>query len=89
MVYGMRTGISWSTGMLIGIIITLIIFPDDEISLHGSCPYDEIGLLEKETSNEQWEVIVKKIATTQSNTQSQNGKVICYVTKFFNYLVDH
>lgn len=85
MVYGVRTGISLAFGLVIGVVLSLILFPSDEAVTPGLCPDVESPSLEEEPSSEHWEVIIKKATTTSNNAQSQSGKVDFYPFLLVNY----
>ncbi|CAG9539830.1 unnamed protein product [Cercopithifilaria johnstoni] len=68
MVHGVRTGISLTSGLVLGIFLSVLLFLPDELITPGT-PNEEL-------SSEHWEVIIKKAATTTTNGHSQTRKVV-------------
>ncbi|VDK78310.1 unnamed protein product [Litomosoides sigmodontis] len=68
MVHGVRTGVSLTSGLVLGVLLSVVLFLPDELIPPGT-PDEEL-------SSEHWEVIIKKAAATTTNAQSQTRKVV-------------
>ncbi|MCP9259614.1 Chondroitin N-acetylgalactosaminyltransferase [Dirofilaria immitis] len=68
MVHGVRASISFTSGLVFGVLLSVLLFlPDELIELRKS---------DEEPSTDHWEVIIKKAAVTTTNGQSQIRKII-------------
>uniref|UniRef100_A0AAF5PPR1 Hexosyltransferase n=1 Tax=Wuchereria bancrofti TaxID=6293 RepID=A0AAF5PPR1_WUCBA len=67
MVHGVRASVSLTSGLVLGVLLSVLLFlPDELIPPRTS---------DEELPSEHWEVIIKKVATT-ANGQSQTRKVV-------------
>lgn len=76
MVHGVRAGVSLTSGLVLGVLLSVVLFLPDELIPPGT--------LNEELSSEHWEVIIKKAIATTTNAQSQTRKVIFIDTVFVN-----
>uniref|UniRef100_A0A915Q0N5 Uncharacterized protein n=1 Tax=Setaria digitata TaxID=48799 RepID=A0A915Q0N5_9BILA len=68
MVHGVRAGVSLVSGLVLGVLLSVLFFLPDELIFPGS--------VDEESSSEYWEVVVKKATTTGINVHSQTRKVV-------------
>lgn len=68
MVHGVRGGVSLTLGLVLGVLLSVLLFLPDEVIPPATS--------DEELSSEHWEVIIKKAATSTTNGQSQTRKVI-------------
>ncbi|KAL4003586.1 hypothetical protein ACH3XW_8215 [Acanthocheilonema viteae] len=68
MVHGVRAGVSLTSGLVLGVLLSVLLFLPDEL-IPPEMPNEEL-------SSEHWKVIIKKAATTSINGQSQTRKVV-------------
>uniref|UniRef100_A0A0R3RWB2 Hexosyltransferase n=1 Tax=Elaeophora elaphi TaxID=1147741 RepID=A0A0R3RWB2_9BILA len=68
MVHGVRAGVSLTSGLVLGVLLSVLLFLPDELIPPGTS--------NEELSTEHWEVIIKKAAPTTTNGQSQTRKVV-------------
>ncbi|VDN05832.1 unnamed protein product [Thelazia callipaeda] len=68
MVYGVRAGVSLLSGVVLGILLSVVFFQPAQIT-PSSQNY------EQSSSSEHWEVVIKKATTTSINAQSPTRKV--------------
>uniref|UniRef100_A0A8R1U071 Hexosyltransferase n=2 Tax=Onchocerca TaxID=6281 RepID=A0A8R1U071_ONCVO len=68
MVHGVRAGVSLTSGLVLGVLLSVLFFLPDELIPPGK--------LDEESSSDHWQVIIKKAAVTTTNGQSQIRKVV-------------
>lgn len=73
MVYGTRTAVPLGLGCLVGILLALIIFPDDDTA-QQRCTEKHAEKAEFIDVAGDWEVRVKKPPATQYNQAQPSGK---------------
>ncbi|VDK83870.1 unnamed protein product, partial [Onchocerca ochengi] len=66
MVHGVRAGVSLTSGLVLGVLLSVLFFLPDELIPPGK--------LDEESSSDHWQVIIKKAAVTTTNGQSQIRK---------------
>ncbi|MFH4980023.1 hypothetical protein AB6A40_006732 [Gnathostoma spinigerum] len=77
MVYGLRTGIPLAFGLCVGVFLSLILFPsNDVIVTDGDCPSYKTPSIESESGSEHWEVIIKKSSPGVDSNPRPSGKVV-------------
>ncbi|EFO16227.1 chondroitin N-acetylgalactosaminyltransferase [Loa loa] len=68
MVHGVRAGVSLTSGLVLGVLLSVLLFLPDELIPRGT--------LDGELSSEHWEVIIKKAAIATTSGQSHTRKVV-------------
>ncbi|VDK51383.1 unnamed protein product [Anisakis simplex] len=79
MVYGVRSLVPLAIGLTFGVLISLVIFPQDEYTIpNGSCSIAQQpeALKIVDDSSADWQVVVKKIPSSAHRAQSNAAKVV-------------